>query len=397
MSTSGEILFLTPLRPARQGNGLAMRAGMFLEGLARSHSVTVLVVPLLAGSPVSDDLVERCARDCLTLDLPPAEDPHREITTLLSTAAGRHRAEVLYPRPQLCRWATASVVARVAELAREVRLCHVLRLYLAPFLDAVLDLEVEERPRLTLDLDDREAVVQRRRGDTLEAEGYERLEDYYLPRFDRLFTASTLDAAALGERHPETAISALPNAVRPPPEEVTPARPHDLLFVGNLSYAPNVEAARWLCEQVLPLLPGVSIALVGSGPSPVIEALAQLPGVTIAPDVVSVAPWYAAAKVAVAPLWTGGGTRTKIIEALMHDRPVVSTTIGAEGLQPGGQAGVVVADTPPAFAAACRRLLEDPPRAASLAYEGRRWVTEHASVEQIAGVVDEIACSILTP
>jgi polysaccharide biosynthesis protein PslH len=395
MSASGEVLFVTPVRPARQGNGLAMRAGLFLEGLARSHSVTVLIVPLHAGSPVSDDLVECCARDCLTLDLRPAHDPRREIATLLSSAAGRHRAEVLHPRPRLCRWATASVAAEVADLVREARLCHVLRLYLAPFLDAVLD--VDERPRLTLDLDDRDAVVQRRLGDTLEAERYDRLEDYYVPRFDRVLTASTLDAAALGERHPETALSAVPNAVRPPPDRIAPARVHDLVFVGNLSYAPNVEAARWLCEQVRPLLPEVSIALVGSGPSPAVGALARLPGVTVAADVAAVAPWYAAAKVAVVPLWTAGGTRTKIVEALMHGRPVVSTTIGAEGLLPGSQAGVVVADTPPAFAAACRGLLEDTRRAASLADEGRRWVAEHASVQRIAGVIDEIACSILTP
>jgi glycosyltransferase involved in cell wall biosynthesis len=169
---------------------------------------------------------------------------------------------------------------------------------------------------------------------------------------------------------------------------------HDLLFVGNMSYVPNIDAVTWLCRQVLPRLSGVTTAIVGRQPPPEVRALAS-ERVTVAADVADVTPWYSRTRIAVAPLFSGGGTRIKVLEAFAHQRPVVATTIGAEGLGLSGDGGpILVADEPSAFAAACRRLLGDPGMADDLARRGHEMVARLATIEVVAATIDRLFCSI---
>jgi glycosyltransferase involved in cell wall biosynthesis len=295
--------------------------------------------------------------------------------------------------PALCRGATPAAVRDVAVAADGVEAVHVLRLYLAPFLDALLDRE--RRPRLVLDADDVESITNRRLGHPEEAARYERLEAHYLPLLDRVLTSSRADAEHLATRYGLSVPAPVPNATRPPAAASAAAHHHDLIFVGNLSYEPNVAAASWLCEEVMPLLENVSLALVGSRPAARVWDLANS-RVTVAADVPEVTPWYAGAAVAVAPILAGGGTRTKVIEALAHRRAVVATTAAVEGLELADADGsVVVADTPEAFAGACRRLLEDPGLAARLASRGEEWVRASATVEVVAPEIDGLFRNIL--
>ncbi len=164
------------------------------------------------------------------------------------------------------------------------------------------------------------------------------------------------------------------------------------IFVGNLSYGPNVDGARWLCEEVLPLLDRPTVALVGSGPGPDVLELAADPRVTVAADVPDIAPWYRSASVAVVPIRAGGGTRIKVLEAFAHRRPVVATTAGAHGLELAGSDGpIVTADTAGAFAAACRRLLDQPALAASLAERGAEVVLTMSTVDAVAPLIEALA------
>lgn len=128
---------------------------------------------------------------------------------------------------------------------------------------------------------------------------------YYLLAVDHVVTTSALDAAALRGRYGDTRVTAVPNAVRiapRPPASPTPPATHDLVFVGTLSYGPNVDAARWLCERVLPLVPEATVALVGSNPPEQVRALARDPRVTVVGSVPDVAAWYERSRVAVVPL-----------------------------------------------------------------------------------------------
>jgi glycosyltransferase involved in cell wall biosynthesis len=279
---------------------------------------------------------------------------------------------------------TARVAKRVAAECSRAAMVLVLRSYLLPLLDVVLG--DASRPKLVLDVDDIESVVHRELGQADEAARFERLETHYLPLMDEVFVCSRGDAGVVSHAH------VIPNAVRPP-EIAAPAdsTDFDLLLVGNLSYAPNVEAAGWLCHEVLPHMTGATVAILGSSPPPSVMRLADEPAITVVPDPQNVAPWYERSAVAVVPVKRGGGSRIKLIEALAHGRPVVATSTGAAGL-PWSQveSPVVIADTPSDFAQACRELIDDRERARSLGDEGRKLVLARASVDVVAAQIDRL-------
>ena len=162
----------------------------------------------------------------------------------------------------------------------------------------------------------------------------------------------------------------------------------DLLFVATLGYEPNAHAAAWLVHEVLPHLPEVTVALVGAAPPPFVRDLAG-PRVIVAADVPDVTPWYERSRACVVPIHAGAGTRTKIPEAWAHRRPVISTTLGAEGLAIDGidavASGVLLADDPASFATACARVLDDPALEATLVDAGvRRYQRAHAREVAVA-------------
>jgi glycosyltransferase involved in cell wall biosynthesis len=377
------IVFLTPVRPASHGNGLAMRAGLFLEGMCRRHVVSVVVIPVFGTAASDDDFVSGLANSCVTLDLEGPADGRSWPTVLLGSPGGRHRANEIYPLPAICRRPSVEGREGLRGLTEVASLVHVMRSYLAPCLDFMFD--DENRPPVTLDLDELDSGVQRQLGQRQEAERFERLERYYTPRVDHVYTASGEDARIVRDDYGARRVTAVPNAVRAPAAIEPVKQEYDLLFVGNLSYEPNIDAARWLCEEIRPLLGAVEIAIVGSHPGPDVLALAELPGVTVAGDVAEVTSWYVKSRITVAPLRIGGGTRTKIVEALAHGRPVVATRVGAAGLDVGERNGVLAAGTANEFAAACRRLLNDASAAARVAVAGRDQVM---TLEQVAEEID---------
>ena len=380
----GAIAFLCPVAPSDRGNGLAMRAGLFLEGLASVAPVELVVVPIYTAPLGGDAFAARHAHARWTPTLAGPQD-RDWITGMLATAAGRQRAGALHPLPGVCRHPDAASRARLDELLARVGLVHVMRSFLTPWVDGLLDRA--GRPPVTLDFDELDSGVCAQLGEAEEARRFARLERSCARRVDQSYTASAADALAIGQDPAAAPVGVVPNAVRrpaappPPPDGAGPS--YDLLFVGNLSYAPNVDAVRWLCGELRSRLGGASIAIVGSAPGAAVRSLGELDGVTVAADVAEVAGWYAAARVAVVPLRLGGGTRTKIVEALAHGRPVVSTTLGASGLPSGEERGVLVTDDADAFAAACRALLGDPGRARRVAAAGRPHVVWADDVREV--------------
>jgi polysaccharide biosynthesis protein PslH len=144
-------------------------------------------------------------------------------------------------------------------------------------------------------------------------------------------------------------------------------------FVALLSWAPNVDAAVWFAEEVWPHVVAersdARLVLVGRNPAPAVRALAG-PSVEVTGTVAELEPYYAQTSLAVAPLLAGGGSRLKILEALAHARPVVATTIGAEGLEDLIGRGVTVADDPQEMAASILEILSNPELGASMGAAG---------------------------
>jgi glycosyltransferase involved in cell wall biosynthesis len=154
----------------------------------------------------------------------------------------------------------------------------------------------------------------------------------------------------------------------------------DLVFVGSMDWMPNVDGIRWFVEEVLPLIrkrkPQCSVAMVGRQPGRELANLAQRDSlIRITGTVPDVRPWLWGSKVAIVPLRIGGGTRLKIYEAMAARVPVVSTTIGAEGLDVSPGENILIGDAPAAFADACIQLLTDEGERQRLA--GAAW--EHVS------------------
>jgi glycosyltransferase involved in cell wall biosynthesis len=110
-----------------------------------------------------------------------------------------------------------------------------------------------------------------------------------------------------------------------------------ILFVGLMAYHANVDGITWFANdiwsQVRRILPGKQLTIVGANPTPAVLALGSQPGIEVTGTVPDVRPYYAGAFAAIAPLRTGAGTRLKILEAMAARVPVISTPLGAEGLE----------------------------------------------------------------
>lgn len=168
-----------------------------------------------------------------------------------------------------------------------------------------------------------------------------------------------------------------------------PAGPR-LLMTGSLMDGPNADGAVWFADRVWPrvraAVPAADLWLVGRDPAPAVRRLGKgTPGVTVTGAVPDVRPHLAAAAVSVAPIRYGTGTRLKILEAMAAGLPVVSTRLGAEGLDFVPDRDLVLADRPAAFAAACVRLLTDGAARARVAAAGRAAVRRYdwAAIDRV--------------
>ncbi|MEO3749483.1 glycosyltransferase family 4 protein [Streptomyces sp. B6B3] len=162
-----------------------------------------------------------------------------------------------------------------------------------------------------------------------------------------------------------------------------------ILFQGSFDWAPNADGAAWLTGEVLPLIrdrvPEARVVLAGES-TPDVAALAG-PHVEVTGAVPSMTPRLRAADLVVVPLRVGSGTRIKILEAFAHGVPVVSTTIGAEGLDAVPGEHLAVADTADGLARHCADLLTDPARRTTMAAAASRLHAGRHLPEHAAGLV----------
>lgn len=139
--------------------------------------------------------------------------------------------------------------------------------------------------------------------------------------------------------------------------------PFSLVFIGTMNYMPNIDAVLYFCREVLPLIraqaPSTTLTIVGLNPADPVRALADGQSVFVHANVPDVAPYVQCAAVSVVPLRVGGGTRLKILESMALGTPVVSTTVGAEGLHLSHGKELMLADTAADFADAVLRCLKD--------------------------------------
>ncbi len=199
-----------------------------------------------------------------------------------------------------------------------------------------------------------------------------------MPRYQAFMACSQHDADIIGRDAPGVRALVVPNGVDldtfVPLNTPKTGRPI-LLFVGAMHYYPNIDAMKFffetMYEQVIQALPDLRIQIVGHSPVPEIQQLAQRSGVEVVGSVPDMRPYLDAATVFMVPLRLGGGTRLKIVEAMAMGLPVVSTSVGAEGLAVSPGHDILIADSPSSFVEATLRLLNDGELRAHLSAGGR--------------------------
>lgn len=180
-----------------------------------------------------------------------------------------------------------------------------------------------------------------------------------------------------------------------PPVSGSPNRLADLVFVGSMDWLPNIDGCTYFVNEILPLIrkskPDCKLAIVGRSPGKDILTMAQRdPNILVSGTVPDIRPHLWGSTISIVPLRIGGGTRLKIYEAMAAKIPVVSSTVGAEGLPVKHGRNIFLADTPEDFANRSIELLDSAALRGEMASAAWNMVASDFSWERAARIFEEI-------
>jgi len=385
-----------------------MRNWGLISDLAERHEVAVLSFspPLQMGGDrggreSSDPLTTTCRVEAIE---PLVRSLRARMLDILAT-----------PKPDMAlRLASDAYARRLADwLARETfDVVHIEGIEMAPYLDVIE--AAQPRPLIVFDDHNCEYLLQKRAfltdlrvpsrwlGAAYSFVQWQRLLDYEAQacrRADRVLAVSEADEAALQELVPDVQVTVVPNGIdtrayQPQISNLQPPIPKNtLVFTGTMDFRPNVDAVLWFAQEVLPRIRAqvkdVRFFVVGQRPHRRLEVLRDDPAVALTGFVEDTRPYIADAAVYVVPLRMGGGTRFKILEALAMGKPVVSTTLGAEGFPVTHGRELMLADEPEDFAQAVISLLNAPEKREPLGRAGRAFVEARYDWRVIVPLVEE--------
>jgi glycosyltransferase involved in cell wall biosynthesis len=191
---------------------------------------------------------------------------------------------------------------------------------------------------------------------SIEAAKMARYEKNALGRFSRVIAVSAQDKQEMLKLDPDCRITVVPTGVDTQLYQVAPSVEGDapiIVFTGSMDWEPNIDAMEYFCREIWPTvlsaIPQARFQIVGRNPHARVKRLAS-DSVEVTGKVPSVSDYLRAATVVIVPLRIGGGTRLKIFEAMATGKAVVSTSIGAEGLDVKHGRDLLIADTPATFA-----------------------------------------------
>jgi glycosyltransferase involved in cell wall biosynthesis len=402
------LLYLSLYPPSPPRYGAQRRIQGILQALSRSHDITAvsLITPDLDPAMAERAMREYC-RQVVLIPSRPWGGPGKRLLQARSLLSTRSYERRFYSLPALRR-ALDGLLSRnrydIVNLEAPY-LAH-LRLARAP--------AGERLPRLVLDehniefdllrqMTGTEHGLLRRVFNSANWPKVRREELRAWRRFDGVTFTSAADEARARALIPTLRSAVVPNAVDvrffrpgdgdPPPDGCT------VMFFGAINYFPNIDGVLFFAREIWPLLaashPRARLKIVGQYPTPEILAL-QGPRVEIAGLVDDLRPHLAAAAAVIVPLRMGGGTRFKILEAMAMAKPVVSTAIGAEGIDAVPGRNILIADAPGDFAAAVGRVLDDAALGAQMGREGRALVEERYSWESAAARLEAFFGQVLS-
>lgn len=219
-------------------------------------------------------------------------------------------------------------------------------------------------------------------GTRLRAWAAGRYETWMFVPYRRIIVLTDADREEFHFLNPYLNVEVIPNGVDLAyftPQGGEQRQPHTLLFTGNFAYQPNLDAAFYLIEQILPRvqdrLPDARLWLVGANPPPELSELADADDLIVTGQVVDMRPYLAKAAVFACPLRFGAGIKNKVLEALAMGCPVVGSPVSFDGIGiSDGVSAVVAPDDADDFASAVIRALDDANLLTRLSLNGRKLI-----------------------
>ena len=346
--------------------GGKIRSFNILRHLARNHKVTLL--SYYGGArdiEYETEISKQLPRAQTIYTAAPEGTVAQSIDYILRLPSAAPYAVRKFTHPKVCD----AVAQRLQGGSAEVAVCD--------FLSASLNFpEVSPTP-VVLFQHNVESMLWRRMADTeqslfrkmsyrIEARKMAAYETRTLQRFRHVIAVSDHDRKEMLAMAPGCTITVVPTGVdtenyRPAPS--VSGSPPKIVFTGSMDWEPNIDAVEYFCRDIFPSvlreIPDAQFQIVGRNPHPRVKKLAS-PSVVVTGTIPSVAEYLRNATVVIVPLRIGGGTRLKIFEAMAMRKALVSTSIGAEGLDVTSGKDCLIADDSHSFAAAILSVLRDP-------------------------------------
>ncbi len=402
------VLFIAPQVPYPPEQGTALRNYNLVAQVARHHRVALLA---FEQRPPTAQELEHLQGLCERVVTVPA--PQRSLLDRLRTLALSRE-----PDMALRLWSVRFAQA-LHDLVQDWRpdVVQVEGIELGRYA-ALLRAEFGRRPAIIFDDHNAEYLLQQRAASTdlrhpgrwikaaysfVQARRLRRFEAQLCGLADAVLAVSPDDAQAIAAIAPTVDVRVIPNGVdtalyRPGLPDALPLQHPAIVFTGKMDFRPNVDAVLWFADEVWPRVVAqradATFYIVGKAPTEAVSALTARPGICVTGYVEDILPYFGGADVYVVPLRVGGGTRLKVLEAMAAGLPLVSTTLGAEGIGARHGRDLLLADAPDAFAAALLRLLDDRDHAAALGRAARAFVERHYDWSAITPPLSELLAAL---
>lgn len=346
--------------------GGKIRSFNILRHLAREHEVTLLSYYGGQRDPVYEAAISDSLPGAQTIHTAAPEGAlAQSLDYILHLPSAAPYAVKKFTHPSVRQ----AVARSLSDGILDVAVCD--------FLSASLNFPADPPTPVVLFQHNVETMLWRRMADTetsplrklsyrIEARKMTAYESRALHRFQHVIAVSDHDRDAMLTLSPETSITVVPTGVDTEKYHVVPSAPGNpplIVFTGSMDWEPNIDAVEYFCRDIWPAIlatsPHARFQIVGRNPHARVRRLAS-PSVEVTGTVPSVADYLAAATVVIVPLRIGGGTRLKIFEAMATAKAMVSTSIGAEGLDVVSGRDLLLADDARSFADGILQLLRDP-------------------------------------
>lgn len=402
------ILFLTQILPYPPTSGPKVKTWHVLRYLAeRGHKITLASFVRPEEIPYIDTVKEVCATvHAVPIRRSRLQDFRYFLRSLFS---GR---PFLVERDDLL--AMRAIVNQVVR-SEHVDVIHADQLTMTQF-GFPLDVNGHKKPALVFDAHNAVWTITERMKENapfylkpplwLETKRIKQYEGMIVSDFEATLAVTEPDRVALLEavrahtgsnNGHATPISVIPIAVDTHQIQPVARQPgsRNILTMGTLYYPPNADGIRWFLQEVFPLIrrktPDVTITIVGKNPPKDFVRLAEEPtsGVIVTGFVEELDPYFAKSALMVIPVRAGGGMRVRILEAFARAMPVVTTTIGLEGIDARPGKDLLVGDTPSDFADSVLDLMQDKFLRMTLSSNGRQLVESRYDWQVVLGELDK--------